>query len=77
MRFFIKTIKQPINKFYGKNTLNVLITAAGAGSRLRAFYQMPKPLIDIAGKPMIQRVIESLNIEANYIFIVQHSGLVV
>jgi dTDP-glucose pyrophosphorylase len=32
---------------------------------------MPKPLIDIAGKPMIQRVIESLNIEANYIFIVQ------
>lgn len=54
-----------------KQTVNVLVPAAGMGSRLRAKYQLPKPLIDIAGKTMIQRVIESLNIDANYIFIVQ------
>jgi HAD superfamily hydrolase (TIGR01509 family) len=54
-----------------KQTVNVLLPCAGMGSRLRAKYQLPKPLIDIAGKPMIQRVVEDLNIEANYIFIVQ------
>ena len=30
-----------------------------------------KPLIEIKGKPMIQVVLENLNIDANYIFIVQ------
>ena len=33
----------------------------------------PKPLIDVKGKPMIQTVVDSLNINANYIFIVQKS----
>lgn len=52
--------------------LNVLIPAAGLGSRFKsAGFKLPKPLIDVLGKPMIQRVIENLNIEANYIFIVQ------
>jgi HAD superfamily hydrolase (TIGR01509 family) len=54
-----------------KQTVNVLVPCAGMGSRLRAKYQLPKPLIDIAGKTMIQRVVDSLNIDANYIFIVQ------
>jgi NDP-sugar pyrophosphorylase family protein len=31
----------------------------------------PKPLIEVDGKPMIQVVVENLNIEANYTFIVQ------
>ena len=45
---------------------------AGAGSRFaQAGYTFPKPLIDVNGKPMIQVVVENLNIEANYIFIVQ------
>ena len=52
--------------------LNVVIPMAGAGSRFAtAGYTFPKPLIDVRGKPMIQVVKECLNIEANYIFIVQ------
>jgi dTDP-glucose pyrophosphorylase len=52
--------------------LNVLIPMAGAGTRFeKAGYTFPKPLIDINGKPMIQLVVENLNIDANYIFVVQ------
>jgi HAD superfamily hydrolase (TIGR01509 family) len=52
--------------------LNVLIPMAGAGSRFaQAGYTFPKPLIEVNGKPMIQVVVENLNIEANYIFLVQ------
>ena len=52
--------------------LNVLIPMAGAGSRFaQAGYTFPKPLIEVHGKPMIQVVVENLNIEANYIFLVQ------
>ena len=60
-------------KWEGGN-MNVLIPMAGAGSRFeKAGYSFPKPLIDVKGKPMIQTVVESLNINANYIFIVQKS----
>lgn len=52
--------------------LNVLIPMAGAGSRFeKAGYTFPKPLIDVNGKPMIQVVIDNLNIDANYIYVVQ------
>ena len=52
--------------------LNVLIPMAGAGTRFqKAGYTFPKPLIEVRGKPMIQVVIENLNIDANYVFIVQ------
>ena len=52
--------------------MNVLIPMAGAGNRFaQAGYTFPKPLIDVNGKPMIQVVIENLNIDAHYIFIVQ------
>jgi HAD superfamily hydrolase (TIGR01509 family) len=52
--------------------MNVLIPMAGAGSRFQqAGYTFPKPLIDVRGKPMIQVVVENLNIEANYIYVVQ------
>lgn len=51
--------------------MNVLIPMAGLGSRFaKAGYVFPKPLIEVNGKPMIQLVIENLNIEANYVFIV-------
>lgn len=54
------------------NKLNVLIPMAGAGTRFeQAGYNLPKPLIDVRGKPMIQLVIENLNLDANYIFVVQ------
>ena len=52
--------------------MNVLIPMAGAGSRFsQAGYTFPKPLIEVEGKPMIEVVVNNLNIEAHYIFIVQ------
>lgn len=52
--------------------LNVLIPMAGAGSRFaQAGYTFPKPLIEIKNNPMIKVVVDNLNIEANFIFIVQ------
>jgi HAD superfamily hydrolase (TIGR01509 family) len=54
------------------NNMNILIPMAGAGSRFeKAGYTFPKPLIEVNGKPMIQLVVENINIEANYIFIVR------
>lgn len=51
---------------------NVLIPMAGIGSRfIEKGYHLPKPLIKIFGKPIIQLVVENLKIDANYIFIVQ------
>ena len=58
-------------KWQGGN-MNVLIPMAGAGSRFeQAGYTFPKPLIEVNGKPMIQTVVENLNIDAKHIFIVQ------
>lgn len=58
-------------KWTDKN-LNVVIPMAGAGSRFaNAGFTFPKPLIEVKGKPMIQVVLENLNLVANLIFIVQ------
>ena len=52
--------------------MNVLIPMAGAGSRFAAAgYTFPKPLIDVNGKPMIQVVVDNLNVESHFIFLVQ------
>tara|TARA_B100000900_G_scaffold409300_1_gene424978 strand:+ start:396 stop:1100 length:705 start_codon:yes stop_codon:yes gene_type:complete len=52
--------------------MNILIPMAGAGSRFeKAGYTFPKPLIEIHGKPMIQKVVENLNLKGRYIFLVQ------
>lgn len=52
--------------------LNVLIPAAGAGSRFaNVGYRFPKPLIEVHNKTMIQVVVENLNIDSKHIFIVQ------
>jgi HAD superfamily hydrolase (TIGR01509 family) len=52
--------------------MNIVIPMAGAGSRFqKAGYTFPKPLIDVNGMPMIQRVVANLNIDAHYIFLVQ------
>jgi len=54
--------------------MNVLIPMAGAGSRFaQAGYTFPKPLIDVEGKPMIQIVVDNLNIDATFIYVVQKS----
>ena len=53
-------------------TMNVLIPMAGAGSRFaEQGYTFPKPLIEVGNKPMIQVVVDNLNIDAHFIFIVQ------
>ena len=52
--------------------MNILIPMAGEGSRFKsAGYTFPKPLIDVNGKPMIQCVVENLDFDANYIFLVR------
>jgi HAD superfamily hydrolase (TIGR01509 family) len=75
---YINIIKQ-LNKSKMNNTpkwtddkLNILIPMAGAGSRFeQAGYTFPKPLIEVNNKPMIQVVVDNLNIDANYIYVVQ------
>ena len=52
--------------------MNVIIPMAGRGKRFEdAGYAFPKPLIDVNGKPMIQIIIENLNLTAKHIFICQ------
>lgn len=66
-------LKNNQNKIPWRNDkMNVLIPMAGAGSRFaQAGYTFPKPLIEVNRKPMIQVVVENLNVDAHYIFIVQ------
>ena len=50
--------------------LNIVIPMAGRGSRFaNVGYEMPKPLIDVHGKPMIERVIDNLAPDCNHRFI--------
>lgn len=50
----------------------VLIPMAGRGSRFSEFKpNLPKPLILVKGKPMISRVVESLQLPGQYIFVVK------
>ena len=61
-----------VNPKWQGGKMKVLIPMAGAGSRFeKAGYTFPKPLIEVNGKPMIQLVVENLNIDAEHIFIVQ------
>lgn len=63
--------KEYIPKWEGGN-MNIVIPMAGGGSRFKeAGYTFPKPLVEVNGKPMIQLVVENLNINGKYIFIVQ------
>lgn len=57
---------------WNSTTLNVVIPMAGNGKRfVEKGYSFPKPLIDVKGVPMIERVVDNLNIFANYIFIIK------
>lgn len=52
--------------------MNVIIPLAGAGKRFTdAGYTVPKPFIPVFGKPMVQSVVENLNIDGRFIFIIQ------
>ena len=41
---------------------------AGRGERMKSITELPKPLIEVGGKPMFLRVVESLNLDGQYIF---------
>jgi len=63
--------------------MKILIPMAGEGSRFaKEGYTFPKPLIDVKGKPMIQTVVENLDFDCEYIFLVrkehieQYNGMV-
>lgn len=52
--------------------MKILIPMAGEGSRFtKEGYTFPKPLIEVKGKPMIQSVVENLDFNADYIFLVR------
>jgi NDP-sugar pyrophosphorylase family protein len=62
-----------MNHKYKNDKLIIVIPMAGAGSRFEtAGYTFPKPLIEVNGKTMIQTVVDSLNIDAKYVFIVRN-----
>ncbi|MCB1166843.1 MAG: glycosyltransferase family 2 protein [Leptospiraceae bacterium] len=53
-----------------ESVLNIVIPMAGRGSRFAtAGYELPKPLIEINGKPMIQIVVENLRPARDHRFI--------
>lgn len=56
-----------------------VIPMAGAGSRFqKAGYKLPKPLIPVLGKPMIQLVVENLTpkkYQAKFVFLVQQAHI--
>ena len=73
---FINNIKQKPKKWTAKNTLNVVVPMGGRGKRFSTQgYQLPKPLIDVKGHPMIKWVIDSLKVDANFIFIVNQEHI--
>ena len=52
--------------------MNIVIPMAGLGSRFQAAgYTFPKPLIEVWGEPMISVVVKNLNLQGQYIFLVQ------
>ena len=60
-----------IPKWQGKD-LRIVIPMAGEGKSFqRMGYTFPKPLIDIHGKPMIQWVVENINAQGKFVFIVR------
>jgi NDP-sugar pyrophosphorylase family protein len=52
--------------------MNIIIPMAGRGSRFTEKQILtPKPLIDVNGKPMIQRAVESLDLDGQWKFVIR------
>lgn len=59
-----------------RKKINVLIPMAGEGSRFfQAGYKVPKPLIEIDGKTMINLVHDNIGLDAHYIFIAKNEHI--
>lgn len=55
--------------------MNIVIPMAGEGTRFpRDKYHLPKPLIEINGKPMIQHAIESMDLDGRYHFVIRQDS---
>ena len=76
INYYIKMLNKKTKNISTKDVwedknLNILIPMAGAGKRFSdAGYSFPKPLIEANNKPMIQWVVESLNLKGKYIFLI-------
>lgn len=72
---FVDSIKNTNSEPKWLGRCNVVIPMAGLGSRFSdAGHKMPKPFIDVKGKPMIQLVVENLGFSVQntrFIFIVR------
>ena len=56
--------------------MQIIIPMSGFGERFRqAGYRMPKPLIEINGKPIIAHVLDLVPDERNFIFICDQDHL--
>lgn len=70
---------RPENSTPWQGECNVVIPMAGEGSRfVSAGYSFPKPLIEVNGKPMIQVVVENLNLDpkkCRFIFICREAHM--
>ena len=54
--------------------MQILIPIAGQGLRFKdSDFKNPKPLIDIFGKPMILRALESFQLDANFFFVLKNN----
>ena len=56
--------------------MNIVIPMAGLGSRFAdSGYTFPKPLVEVGGRPMIQVVVDSLDLQGRYIFLCRREHL--
>jgi len=56
--------------------MKIVIPMAGSGKRFREQgYNLPKPLIEVDGKPIIQHIVENFPGESDFIFICNHKDL--
>ncbi len=51
--------------------MNIVIPIVGRGTRVKDEFQLPKPLIKLKEKTIIEHCVESLNMEGNYFFIIR------
>lgn len=75
----IDNIQRQEEKAFKKEykNINVVIPMAGYGSRFaKEGYLLPKPLINVNGKSMIEVVINNIGLNANYIFIIRKEHLI-
>ena len=53
--------------------MNILIPMAGEGKRFKdAGFDLPKPLIPVCGRPMIEVAVNSLGVDGQWIFVVRN-----